>query len=78
MLTESDLTSELVPLSHNLSETAEIGLLALDALEKHSPEAPETKAEQVAKLKEFAKPQAVLLNMVVPGVELLLGDSGTR
>jgi hexosaminidase len=78
MLAKSDLTAELTPLSQNVSETARIGLLALDALENHLPEASATKEQQLAKLKELAKPQAVLLNMVVPGVELLLAKAGTR
>jgi hexosaminidase len=78
MLADSDLTAELAPLSHNVSETARIGLLALDALENHLPEAPETIEQQSVELKELEKPQAVLLNMVVPGVNLLLAKSGFR
>ena len=78
MLAKSDLTSELAGLSHNVSETARIGLLALDALENHLPESPQTIEQQSVELKEFEKPQAVLLNMVVPGVKVLLAKSGTR
>jgi hexosaminidase len=77
-LGKSLLTSELAPLSHNLSETARIGLLALDALENHAPEAPEMKEKQLAELEELKKPQAVLLNMIVPGVEILVKGSDSR
>jgi len=78
ILANSDLTIELAPLSHNVSETAMIGLLALDALENHLPEAPETIEQQVVELKELEKPQAVLLNMVVPGVKILLEKPGPQ
>ena len=78
ILTKSDLTIELTPLSHNVSDTAKIGLLALDGLENHLPEAPETIEQQLAELKELEKPQAVLLNMVVPGVRVLLEKPGPQ
>ena len=78
MLGQSALTSELAPLSHNVSETARIGLLALDALENHVPETPETKEKQLVELEELKKPQAVLLNMIAPGVEILVKGSDSR
>jgi hexosaminidase len=63
---------ELVPVSHNLAAAATIGLEALDAIEKHHKVKQTTQQEELAKLKELEKPEAVLLNMIVPGVETLV------
>ena len=77
-LGKSVLTAELTLLSHNVSETAQIGLFALDALEHHVPEAPDTKKKQLVELEELKKPQAVLLNMIAPGVEVLVKGADPR
>jgi hexosaminidase len=74
-LIRSDLTAELVPASHNLSEAATIGVLALDSLENRQPVSAETQKQQLSQLKQFEKPEAVLLNMIVPGVEVLVQAS---
>ncbi|WP_213804180.1 family 20 glycosylhydrolase [Granulicella sp. dw_53] len=71
-LANSALTDELVPLSHNLSQIATIGLLALDTLENTVPVSTEKKREQLSALKELEKPVAVLVNMIVPGVATLV------
>ncbi len=71
-LSRSEITAELLPLSQELSQTASIGLDALDALQNHrSPEAAASQAN-LQYLKEAEKPKAVLRNMVVPAVELLV------
>ena len=78
LLVRSDLTAELVPLSRSLSQVATIGLRALDTLQNCPPVSVEAKKEQLPSLKEFEKPEAVLLNMVVPGVELLVKAAETQ
>jgi hexosaminidase len=77
-LVKSALTAELVPLSRNLSQAATIGLLALDALQNSTPVNAETQKMQLSELKEFEKPEAVLLNRIVPGVEVLVQATRTQ
>jgi hexosaminidase len=72
MLAQSALTVELVPVSRTLSQTAVIGLSALDALQNHSPVSAPVRQQQLAFLKSAEAPQAVLLDMVVPAVEVIL------
>jgi hexosaminidase len=71
-LPQSEITAELVPLSHNLSEVATIGLRALDELESHRTANPDLVASNMQLLKAAEKPEAVLRNMIVPAVEMLL------
>jgi len=71
-LVKSALTVELVPLSRNLSQAATIGLFALDALQNSLPVSAETRKKQLSELKGFEKPEAVLVNMILPGVEVLV------
>jgi hexosaminidase len=71
-LLRSELTAELVPVSQGLSRAATIGLLALDALHDKRPLPDETQKMQLSELKQLAKPQAVLVEMVVPGIEVLV------
>ena len=77
-LVKSSLTAELIPLSHNLSQAATIGLLALDTLQNRLPVSPEMQKKQLSELKEFEKPEAVLVNMIVPGVEVLVQAARTQ
>ena len=77
-LVKSALTAELVPLSHNLYQAATIGLLALDALQNSLPVSAETQKKQLSELKEFEKPKAVLVNMIVSGVEVLVQATRTQ
>ncbi len=77
LLRQSALTAELAPLSQNLSQAASIGLAALDALEKYHPVTDAWRQSQLATLKQMEAPQAVLLNMIVPGVEELVATHET-
>jgi hexosaminidase len=77
-LVRSALTAELVPLSRNLSQAATIGLLALDSLQNDLPVKAETQKEQLSQLKDLEKPEAVLIDMIVPGVEVLVRAAKTK
>jgi hexosaminidase len=77
-LVKSELTAELVPLSHNVAQASTIGLLALDSLQKNQPVSAETQKQQLSELKELEKPEAVLLDRIVPGVELLVHATRTQ
>jgi hexosaminidase len=77
-LVRSALTAELVPLSRNLSQAATIGLLALDSLQNNLPVTAETQKEQLSQLKDLEKPEAVLIDMIVPGVEMLVSAANTK
>ena len=72
LLARSFLTQDLAPVSRNLSQVAEIGLQALDDLQKNAPVNAELRQRNIEFLKSAAKPQAVLLLMVAPAVELLV------
>jgi hexosaminidase len=72
LLPQSELTAELIPVSHNLSQTAAIGLAALDAIEKHEQVGAAIKNDQIASLKKLGAPEAVLLDMIVAGVATLV------
>jgi hexosaminidase len=76
ILLQSALTTELVPVSQNLAEAATIGLLALDALEGHRSVGSKEQKEQLTTLKAMESPDAVLLDMIVPGVEMLVAARG--
>ena len=71
-LAQSALTAELEPVSRTLSQTAVIGLSALDALQSHSPVSEPVRQQQLSFLKSAEAPQAVLLDMVVPAVEVMV------
>ena len=71
-LTKSDLTEELVPVSQSLHQVGEIGLRTLDALQKGETVAAEVQKQDLASLAAAEKPQATLLLMVAPPVELLV------
>ena len=72
LLQRSELTDELVPLSHDLSQVATIGLRALDNLENHRGDNDDLAQSNMQLLKAAEKPEAVLRNMVVPPVEMLV------
>ena len=71
-LQRSEITAELIPLSHDLSQVASIGLRALDDLQNHRATNPDLVASNMQLLKTAEKPVAVLRNMIVPPVELLV------
>jgi hypothetical protein len=78
LLKRSYLTQDLAPVSENLSRAAEIGLQALDDLEKNRAVNADVRQLSIDFLKSAAKPQAVLLLMVAPSVELLINSNLKR
>lgn len=78
MLVQSDLTEELVPVSHTLSQVAATGLQALDALQNNRSVSASTRQQNIEFLKSAEKPQAVLLLMVAPSVEMLVQATKTK
>jgi hexosaminidase len=78
LLAQSYLTQELVPLSRNLSQVAEIGLQALNDLHENRLVSTEARQRNIDFLKASEKPQAVLLLMVAPSVELLVQANRTQ
>jgi hexosaminidase len=72
LLGTADLMAELVPVSQTLSATASIGLRALDDIESHRVADNATTQKDAQTLKAAAKPQAVLLDMVAPSVQMLV------
>ena len=78
LLKRSFLTEDLAPVSRNLSQVAEIGLQALDDLQQNRPVSADTRQRNIEFLQLAAKPQAVLLLMVAPSVELLVQATRTQ
>jgi hexosaminidase len=78
ILNNSELTAELVPVSHTLSQVATMGLQALDDLQNHHAVNEAALQDQMRVLKDAEKPEAVLLDMVVPSVKLLVQATGTH
>jgi len=77
-LARSELTAELIPLSHSLAQVAAIGLEALDNLKNRRAVSAEAREKNLALLKAAGKPQAVLVDKLVPGVELLVIATGRQ
>jgi hexosaminidase len=71
-LTKSELTAELVPVSQSLHEVGEIGVQTLEALQKGEAVSADAQKQSLATIAEAEKPQAALLLMVAPSVELLV------
>jgi hexosaminidase len=71
-ISSSALAAELAPISRNLHDSSAIGLAALDAIEQKQPLAAADQSQKLTALKALEAPQAVLLNMTVPGVETLV------
>jgi hexosaminidase len=78
LLARSYLIQDLVQLSRNLSEVAAIGLQALDDLRENRLVSADVRQRNIEFLEFSAKPQAVLLLMVAPPVELLVQAGRTR
>ena len=78
LLKRSYLTEDLAPLSHNLSQIAEIGLQTLDDLRENRVVSTDVRQRNIEFLKASAKPQAVLLLMVAPSVELLVQATSSQ
>ena len=77
-LAKSDITMELIPVSHTLAQAAAVGLQALDALQNHRVISADLRQQNLAWLKTAAKPRAVVVDMVVPSVELLVEATKTQ
>jgi hexosaminidase len=77
-LLKSDITAELVPVSHTLAQAATMGLQALDSLQNHRVVSSDLQQQNLAWLKKAEKPQAVVLDMVVPSIELLVQATKTQ
>jgi hexosaminidase len=75
-LQASELTAELSPLSQSVSQVAAIGLQALDDLKNHRVVSADQVGKNLQLLKTAAKPSAVLVDKLVPSVELLVNASG--
>jgi hexosaminidase len=78
LLARSYLTQELAPVSRNLSRVAEIGLQALDDLHENRLVSADLRQRNIEFLKSSGKPQAVLVLMVAPSVELLVQATRTQ
>ena len=76
LLAASSLSLELAPVSLNLSRAASIGLDALASLQSKKPIPAAVQEQQLADLKKAEEPQAILVDAIVPGVELLVHASG--
>ncbi|HEY6249343.1 MAG TPA: family 20 glycosylhydrolase [Candidatus Angelobacter sp.] len=75
ILQDSPLLKEIVPISRGLTYVASTGLQALDYLD-HGGHAPgKWREQQLTLLSEAEKPQAELLNMMVPAVRRLVQAS---
>jgi hexosaminidase len=78
MLARSHLTADLAPVSRNLSRVAEIGLQALEDLHENLVVSADLRQGNIEFLKSAGKPQAVLLLMVAPSVQLLVEATRTH
>src|SRR5262249_26128871 len=78
LLARSFLTQDLAPVSRNLSQVAEIGLRTLDDLHENRLVDARLRQQNIEFLKSSAQPQAVLLLMVAPSVELLVEATRTK
>lgn len=76
LLNRSDLTAELVPASRGLSGVAAVGLQALDDLENHRLAGQDTVEKNMMAVEAAKKPQAALLDMAAPAIEMLVMASG--
>ncbi len=76
LLGRSDLTAELVPVSRGLSEVAAVGLQALDELENHRLAGQDTVQKGMVVVEAAKKPQAAVLDMAAPAVEMLVMAAG--
>jgi hexosaminidase len=78
MLEKSEITAELAPVSHGLSQVAMVGLQALDDLQNHHVADAAALQKNMQLLEAAKKPQAVLLDMVAPSVQILVQAAGAQ
>jgi hexosaminidase len=76
LLEKSEITAELAPLSRSLSQVAAMGLQALDDLQNHHVADTAALKKNLQMIEAAKKPQAILLDMVAPSVELLVRATG--
>ena len=72
LLSRSNLTRELAPVSSNLHQVSQTGLDAIDYLRQHKSAPAEWRTRQLAFLQSSEKPQAILLNMIAPAIVKLV------
>jgi hexosaminidase len=72
LLERSEITKELAPVSENLRKTAVAGLTALNDIKNHQTAGPDWRNQQLEFLKTAAKPEAVVVDMIVPSVQKLV------
>lgn len=72
LLSQSELTVELEPVSTTLRKVAEVGLEAVGYLQTKQSAPASWRSSQLAFLKQAALPQADLMNMVAPAVAKLV------
>jgi hexosaminidase len=72
LLASSQLTSDLGPVSASLREVAATGLDAVGYLQSGRPAPAAWRTEQLAFLKEAARPHAVVVDMIAPAVAKLV------
>lgn len=72
LLQETSLTQELIPVSKSLSQVATIGLQALESLQHDRAVSAESRQKDLELIHSAEEPQAVLLDVVAPSVELLV------
>lgn len=77
-LGRSEITAELIPVSRTLSRVAAIGLEALDDLQNHHVASADALQKNLDYLNVAARPEAVLVDMMVPPVQLLVQATGNR
>lgn len=78
LLARSFLMQDLGPVSRNLSQVAQIGLDALDSLKQGRAVDADARRHNIEFLEMSAKPQAVLVLMVAPAVEVLVQATKTH
>lgn len=71
-LGQSNLTQELVPLSQGLNHVAIIGLRALENLQNNRAVSADMRQQDLQLVQDAEQPEAVLLDMIAPSVQILV------
>lgn len=78
LLTQSSLTEELIPVSHNLRQVATIGLQVLDDLQNKSSISAATRDSDLQTVKSAEQQDATVIDRIAFSVELLLDATKTE
>jgi len=70
---QSFLLEEVAPVSEALTGLSEIGLQALDYLDRGEHPPPEWKTQQLAFIQQASQPKAQVLIMIAPSIGKLVG-----